>query len=68
MYLNELKIDKDGIYYTTNEYHNEVATHYVVNFNLPTTDDELKRFIQEVKSIGAQERTKQIGALLGVTK
>lgn len=68
MYLKNYKIDEEGIYHSENDRYNEVSYYYEVRFNQSDTKSQLDKFLKYVKSIGANERSREIGQLLGVTK
>lgn len=66
--MKDYKIDEKGIYYTENSYHDDVDVHYVVELNKENTKTQLTSFLNHIKSLGAQERSREIGQLLGVVR
>ena len=66
--MKDYKINEKGIYYTENSYHDEVDINYVVDIGAPEAKAQLERFIRNIMHEGAEQRTKEIGQLLGVRR
>ncbi len=68
-YLPDYRVNDKEIYYTYNGYYNDVEIVSVVDFeDKENRQEQLKKLLERAIQVGKNQRTKEIGQLLGVRK